>query len=610
MASISPKCELSHLYELDYPSKTQYTDKSFPKDPKKSLHYLIALGQSAPYIQKLAAQYKESNPHYLTFQDSKNYHLTPLALATIYGRVDVVDILLQQGVKADIQDSWGFTCLHHAALLQNSSEMLTHLVEKIKALSSDVFTRLRGMRSVFGGTYEDIHRLASPPIDNPNDSVCLLKDKKQRTRELTRAEFHKITGRHFVSWFRCSPQNIIDMHRRPPHPDRKFYLDPHHPSVTRFEKHSPSLALRNYQGMGHGVEALEKIEGKEIALFYSGELLPPITDHLASLTYTYGQSIYRMNESNAEEYCNLGSCINDGPPNCYFKSIRDYKGVSGAKIMVASRTIQPREQLFAEYGEGHVTKLGIYEITEEAFKFLSDFLLKYHGNLSLLLTEVVRLRESPDYEYHMLPCSLLRYIFYTPAIFVKLHLLKILDADDTLKILHSESLIETVPVSSIMLDPSKPFQSYETPLRCLLRIQAHSNHGKLVPLIDSFISKIRADHLLEILSLIEENNLTEVEEVQKCGILGMLLDCIYLFFNDTLVGTYINKVARENEQFPQIKLEEDKICAAYVALSKVHQIKVLQYIQRLIRMDDEYINRPSKSQPLRHLCDSLIRISK
>jgi|GEM_PF-4683268 hypothetical protein len=606
MASISSTNEFSRLYQLSYPSKEQYTNKSFPKDSKKSLHYLIALGQSASYIQKVATVYREKHPIYLDFADTQNYNLTPLALAVIYGRADVTEVLLHQGVKSDTQDCWGFTFLHHAALLGNTSQALTRLVNLVKAISMDLFEHLKGIQSKFGGTYEDIHRLVSPVLEDPQDCVCLINDAQNRARELKRAEFFQLTRRYFVSWFRSSAQTLIEMYRQPLNPDREFYLDPKHPSVSRFEQHPPSLSLKRYPGMGYGVEAMQKIEQEAITCFYIGELFPPVVDPL--MPCTYSQTIYLMNGSDAATYCNLASCINDGPPNCYFKSVRDYKGISGAKIIVASRPIHSGEQLLIDYGSQHVTKSGPYQITKEAFEFLANFLSNFGGRLSLLLIEISKIKQLPEYTYHALPRSLFRYIFYTPTVFVQLYLLKVLDIGDTLTVLNSEFLIEEIANSGFSIESASMLaKSYEKPLRSLLKIYSHSNHSKLISLIEAFSSKMRADHLLEILALIHESDTLTIEEVEKCAILGQLLDNIYLFVNHTLVGTYINRTLGEDEKLPQVNLDSEKILVEYNKLNTAQKAGLINIVNKWLQMESLFMQRASKIESLKNLLGQLIK---
>ena len=86
------------------------------------LHYLLALNQSDKTIIPFIMGCKKISS--LSLADKTNYGFTPLIIATMRGRLEVVQLLLEMYTKHNIsknneKDSYGWSILHHARVSSN-----------------------------------------------------------------------------------------------------------------------------------------------------------------------------------------------------------------------------------------------------------------------------------------------------------------------------------------------------------------------------------------------------------------------------------------------------------------------------------------------------------
>lgn len=153
-----------------YPATEYKARPILPHVRASLLHYLLGLNQSdttvIPYIKGLEGR----KIALLYLRDSKNHGLTPLMIATMKGREAVVrEILVKLETsgnkqKVQLQDQYGWTVLHHAAV--SSAEIFQMLV----SFGSDLTKR-----TDFGGTPEQVRDLVSRDIQSPSLSALSLR---------------------------------------------------------------------------------------------------------------------------------------------------------------------------------------------------------------------------------------------------------------------------------------------------------------------------------------------------------------------------------------------------------------------------------------------------
>lgn len=145
------------LFNPDLFSRVRIEDQSVPEEQRQMvsqhyLKYLIALDCESDLlsatIQRLTPA--EINSKFTIHQ------ITALHIACMKNQKPVVEMLLEQGADITTEDQYGWSCLHHAALV--SSELTDLILRNMRSLKN---TRL-------DGTYENITRLTRNVGNEPN----------------------------------------------------------------------------------------------------------------------------------------------------------------------------------------------------------------------------------------------------------------------------------------------------------------------------------------------------------------------------------------------------------------------------------------------------------
>ncbi|MFI5342782.1 MAG: ankyrin repeat domain-containing protein [Chlamydiales bacterium] len=153
------KTDWANLFSRELYEKYVKKDSSLSEKDKElikdhSLKYLIALNQSdgsiLNYIQKLKTNNSaQINSHFPTHQ------ITALHIAIMRNRMTIVNKLIASGAIIDAQDEYGWTALHHAAIVSN--DLVAFILSK---------NPMEFKTNNKGGTYQDLMSLQSGQVQN------------------------------------------------------------------------------------------------------------------------------------------------------------------------------------------------------------------------------------------------------------------------------------------------------------------------------------------------------------------------------------------------------------------------------------------------------------
>lgn len=144
-------------------------------------------------------------------------------------------------------------------------------------------------------------------------------------------------------------------------------------AVAAFEKDPPILHLIEAPSYGgFGLAAGGPIKKGQIVCYYAGEC------RLSNKPTSFKSTIYSLKDVDPSRFGGIGSFVNDGPPNCVFTSIYNYRGIPEAPILIAVSDIPEGEQLWTYYGDNHSIYEAAYVISPENFDRVKNYCLGGH----------------------------------------------------------------------------------------------------------------------------------------------------------------------------------------------------------------------------------------
>ncbi len=168
-----------------------------------TLHFLIAQNQSLKNIGAIL----KMDPQAKNRRSEKFYQLSPAHIATIAGRLDVLNLLRENGAQFTEPDHLGWTPLHHAAA-RNDRIALEQLIQWVGGESA----ALR-LKSLHEGTYRDLQEILSRDLPPPTEVVCKYREEDGSVRDCTAEEYKRLTGKEYTTGILASANNLYDFWR-------------------------------------------------------------------------------------------------------------------------------------------------------------------------------------------------------------------------------------------------------------------------------------------------------------------------------------------------------------------------------------------------------------
>lgn len=410
-----PSTSLLEAYSLTYDQKTLAQSEEDPTSQTPRLHQAIAQNQTAQTIASLISTKRES----LFERDSENHRLSPLSVAIIYARRDITQLLLQEPLQdpqitamsspdsqapcenalfslLKMQDAFGFTPLHHAAL-QQDTRTLDQLVQKVDQASQCC---LQQIRCNFGGTYTDILKIVSPPSLADSTQSCSYQGSP-----LSREAFQKMTGAIYSRAVHIRPELLLRFHtgKEPilsvaPVLPSAFFTEE---KQRQLQENEDSLTLvKEDPNIGVGCAPTKLLPKQQLIGLFAGEKTSSSRNHeIYSITFTTGQKVR-----------NLIAYVNDGPPNCKLLEMQNFRGLPRVSVLCSLRDISAHEHLYMFYGAMHALRVKKYSLTEDMLKdcrhFFSDKNLQKTFERLSNPDEVLYCQEMLDYVITTFPVLL------------------------------------------------------------------------------------------------------------------------------------------------------------------------------------------------------------
>lgn len=257
---------------------------------------------------------------------------TLLHIACMAQSNEVLEELLFKGADINARDCSGFTALHICSLLGNKLGLNILLKN-----GADV-----SLTNFHGGTHEDIERLLAMPSNDTDRPIPLQNACNQG---MTALEFFKLTGTQYLhqdnyvtreflvaSWAR--PQHRIHNYACPAASAELFYAE-------------------------HFPHCLKEASPGNLGLFATRSYAPGefIGEYLCKISHEPINSIYSIEPgTDAKDYGNEISRINDGFPNCHDILVPCWQGLHYRVIMRAAAPIKAGEQFLWNYIWEHPVK--------------------------------------------------------------------------------------------------------------------------------------------------------------------------------------------------------------------------------------------------------------
>lgn len=349
--------------------KEEYVKKT-PDVQRLTFHYLLALNQPdkiiIPYIER------QRDRTQIVACDKKCFKWTPLIVATILNRPEVVNALLTTNASSTINhaDSYSWTALHHAAAVSNA--IFATLVQNgaNTLLQTQMFATPRDIQLL-------THRTSEP--DPQIEQSTLLSS--ERLHELFQMSLWRTTPFYPPECIKILWQ--ADPNEREP-------LEFLKQAFANFKQHPPILHIQKEPHLENhwGLFAGEDIEEGCVVSEYTGICvtprvsLPPRTTLLQRMALDKESFSYYLKPYNAQSVGNACRFANFGWPNAYMDSVVS----AGATrcILVAGEKISKNSPIYWDYGlRSFEVTLGVQQILGE-----TEMLQYYKNGLKSALPEL------------------------------------------------------------------------------------------------------------------------------------------------------------------------------------------------------------------------------
>ncbi len=314
-----------------YP-EAEYRTKS-PRVKEHLFHFCLGLDEPESQIIKLIDTIKGRAK--LTSHDAKCHELTPLIIAVMQGKREVVDKLLscpEVQNSIDAKDAYGWTAYHHAALV---SDEIARIILGAGA-NKDAKTNL-------GGSFEDIQRMTTLQ-KNPPRNVTFKG--APITEEVARSQFGMESFQDEVYF---SPSQLKALWQM-----EKWTLDPNLSPLTlnSIKEPPPKLQVAEVQTGLFGLVADEDIEPGSYIGEYTGEYrgsLPRSFNFESHFSEEDRElTSYLIDPYDAKSIGGSIRFINCGPSNANFMQVN----IRGAKrvVVISTERIKKGDPIYLNYG--------------------------------------------------------------------------------------------------------------------------------------------------------------------------------------------------------------------------------------------------------------------
>ncbi|MBS4168931.1 ankyrin repeat domain-containing protein [Parachlamydia sp. AcF125] len=447
-SSLSDQCSFlsQNEWEQLYPPTQQR---------KNVLNYLIA---HDPTNEKIFEFIRGSKREILSTCDNSQYQFSALHIATLKKRVEVVNALLEAGADPNSRDVYGWTALHHAALV--SYEIFQAFLKFQPNLN--VMTRLGAtpscLRKFFG---------LEPAIDS---RPLYLQEEESNKRKVEIEEIKKYTAlttytdEPFYSfdflktYWKSNVKQVEGLQELAiqlflPKAYQKMRLNP------------PALILKKERlpdGQGNFIDAWGVLAGQnlgfgEVICEYTGRFItkrdaePSFLEQLKHFSEPYECSFL-----NADTHGNISRHANDGWPNIFIVELNNTRGQPARILFMGGEItgIQEGEKILWDYGVNYAQlKWGHYLIGESEKEKIKSFCqeVPFESHVKKCI-EMIKsnhlIKESkegekrsytplPVYEELMLQTRL-AYFISTPAVLIYLACSGIVNPEDFKKLMYED----------------------------------------------------------------------------------------------------------------------------------------------------------------------------
>ncbi len=517
--SKSPTSFITQLLQPHFPKEAFSAIKKDPDAKRYVLHFYLMLDQPdlliSEWLKTCNKKYRDyiNQPHDLRQVDLQAEKwilptgLPPLSLAVLMERVTVVDALCSSSdIQLERKDGKGWSSLQHAIVKNNPLilERLERAIDERFGMRTNVVSTLASRRFPFlrkmvrDSTLENFE-------EQQDEKVVVYQDENKVLHSLSQTEFGKIrNGALFYDGVIASSEAIFfNWYNRASHSEDPMILW----MGKRYEsylKNKPKLFLSHVQGgSGVGVRAGEPIPFAALATIFGSKVVvsSPIPDfHLPAGVPGKKISSY-------------GGMIQDGFPNIVeFPLIIDGVELRG---FIASRDIQPGEQLFRNYGYTHPIKKECSQLAiEEAIKAFPK-----RGSPIRILNEIKKIDgngKDPSSQLHyQISIAGLKYLVHTPALLLSLIVRGHFEIDSMERFLKDPDLHRIAEFSG--REGEKILKLYRVALNALSLFEPHlALHSELRDVIATGFEK-NAQTTVAALYLMSQKTISEkpLEEWKK-----------------------------------------------------------------------------------------------
>lgn len=435
-------------------------------------------------------------------------------------------------------DNQGLTPLHYAVLRGKESTLLPAQQAQLSLVKDS-----------FNGTPADLKNHLAPASNDLISLKMITSDGK--VTPLTQDKFLELTGVRFKDGYMASPEVLLDLHSN----SGKYksinqsidHIENTDTKVLLFDSNPPIVYLAEEQpGMGLGVQAGQDIKKGELICCTGGELV-------ITRRNTYRSAMYNVQKFISQDsFSGPAVFIYDGPPNCGFNCIKNYKGIPEYSVVVALRDIKKGEFLHLNYGPDHGLRGGEYTITPQADKEIENFcqnsFYKEQENI---------------YETN---CFL--YIWGVSSLFIQLHLRETLDVKKTKDLMRN----------LVMKHPPTYYQFYDSILTFIDKIHGlKKKDEKIISLIEGLSKSLSEAAFVQMLLEMMEDTPSSAS-IPAYQTLGSLYDHLYLVVNGTLNGSYVNRDEPAPKKELKIPFIKEKYDSLPFKLKHTFKEQVLRYM--------------------------------
>lgn len=322
-------------------SKQEYADhigniKTSASVSLYPLHYQIALNFSQSACADYASQHKEC----LASQDSRLYFLTPLMLAILLEKKELVGELARWMAQEDFRatDAFGFTALHLASIALPSAASLLERKSDLSQLTP------------WKGSSHHLAVLAGHiPSEKPRCRFQVM-DRAGKLRDgasLSLEELRSLTGlrelREVALYDNPEGKRFLWQRQKPLRFEEEFVFESFfEPKLKAYSLSPPKLTVKPSP-------KLSLLEGS-LGLFVDEETAPftKLAGYGGRFQQSSEESFYVLGMFDGKDIGGLATLVNCGFPNSVFIGLH-YEGDEHNNLFSA-RTLSPGEEILVSYG--------------------------------------------------------------------------------------------------------------------------------------------------------------------------------------------------------------------------------------------------------------------